>query len=119
MKEKKRQQFRKAVKIKRSRELYRVLSNGHRSRNPVLTVYSLENEMNCARCAVIVSSKTGSAVDRNTLKRHVREWFRMIPEPLYNRDILIKFNAVRGAINKKAIDEALRQWYHTEKKLRH
>jgi ribonuclease P protein component len=116
VKEKQRSRFRKAVRIKRSRELYRVLKDGHRNRYSRISVYWKENDEQRTRCAVIVSKKTGQAVDRNRYKRFVREWFRTFTEPLHNLDILIKVHAGCSEISKKTFDETMLKWYQTEKR---
>lgn len=116
MKEKQRSRFRKAVRIRRSRELHRVLKDGYRNRYSRISVYWKENDKQRTRCAVIVSKTTGPAVDRNRVKRVVREWFRTFKGTLNNLDILIKIHAGSCEINGKTFDETMLKWYQTEKR---
>lgn len=69
------QRFRRADRIRRSRDFARSRSSGRRlgSRRFVVEVTTPGNGI---RLGLVVSRKVGSAVERNRVKRIVREWFR-------------------------------------------
>ncbi len=104
-----------ARKIKRNREISAVLQSGKQWHCPPITVVYLNNRLCYNRCAVIVPKIAGSAVERNRIKRAVRENFRAsIIKTAPHRDILIKICPQRNqTISNQAIEGALKQWSTT------
>jgi len=74
--------FGKAGRIRKSEE-YRALSiNGHRFYSDFFIIIYKKNRLPVSRLGITVSKKVGNAVNRNRIKRVLREFFRL------NRDIL-------------------------------
>lgn len=60
------------------------------SSNQELTVNLCRNQLSYARLGLVVSKKVSKrAIDRNTIKRHMREWFRQNREKLDGFDIIV------------------------------
>jgi len=78
-------------------EFGRVLDGQCRASNEFFTVYGLPNERPYARLGMVVSKRfANKAVDRNRLKRIIRETFRLMSESLDGFDVVVFTKA--GAI---------------------
>jgi ribonuclease P protein component len=118
LEKKKINQFRNAQKIKRQLEIKKVLTSGKRWICSWCSIYSLENGMKRNRCAIVVPKTTGSAVERNKIKRVVREQFRYFLKstPLHI-DILVKIHPEKDAKEIKCgLEKALSLWLIKERK---
>ncbi len=71
------QSFGKQVRISRKRDYLTVYQQGVRSHSKHFTIIVYKNEMGVSRLGITVSKKVGSAVERNRIKRLVREFFRL------------------------------------------
>lgn len=66
------------------------------------------NGLGIARLGLIVPKRyLPLSVDRNMMKRHVREWFRLRQAGLLGRDVLVRFSGPRKAV--KGLVEELDQ----------
>ena len=65
----------KYFRIKRKKDIEKVLKNGKRAFSETLTVVYLKSE--ALEMAVCVGKKFGKSVQRNTIKRLLREAFRV------------------------------------------
>ena len=66
--------MKKAYRVKKSSEIEKILKKRQSVGNKYFVVYKNENhEVSHFRFAVSVSKKYGNAVERNKIKRHVRE----------------------------------------------
>lgn len=118
MEKKKINRFRNAQKIKRQIEIEKLFKTGNKWKSAWFSVYSLENGMNRNRCAIVISKKAGSAVERNKKKRYIREYLRYFLKttPLH-KDILIKIHPAKDEKNSKYwLEKALSLWFNTGKK---
>ena len=82
--------FPKSRRIKSKKEISSLLKDGKRLKCGLFNVVYRKSSNNFDRVATIVSKKSGSAVDRNKLKRIFREAFRaagVVGPPFF--DILI------------------------------
>jgi len=110
--------LRNAQKIKRQIEIEKLFKIGKKWKSAWCSVYSLENGMNRNRCAIVISKESGSAVERNKKKRHVREYLRKVLKniPLH-KDILIRIHPAKEEKSIKiGLEKALSLWFNTEKK---
>ncbi|MDI3516364.1 MAG: ribonuclease protein component [Thermotogota bacterium] len=69
--------FSKRERLKRKRDIERVLEAGRKLSNQYLVVMYHPNELDVSRLAIIVGRKFGKAHDRNRFKRYIREYFRL------------------------------------------
>jgi ribonuclease P protein component len=69
--------FPAALRLKRSGDFQRVYDNGRRSGDAHLLLFALPNPAGLTRAGFSVSRKHGGAVQRNRLKRLLREAFRL------------------------------------------
>lgn len=72
----KRFSFPKKKRLISNRQFKSVMGNGRRLSNDLLTLYMAKNDRNYPRLGVSVGKSCGSSVERNRLKRLLREAFR-------------------------------------------
>lgn len=84
-------QFTRNFKLLKLREFQRVFKNARiKSQDRAFVVLALENDASFARLGMAVAKKhIASAVDRNRIKRLVRESFRHRKTELLNLDIVV------------------------------
>jgi ribonuclease P protein component len=70
------QTFGKGVRLRRRAEYLAVQERGARINADCLLVVWKRNQADVARLGLTVSSKVGPAVERNRIRRHLREFFR-------------------------------------------
>ena len=71
------QSFGKQLRISRRRDYSTVYQRGVRSHSEHFTIVVCKNEVGICRLGITVSKKVGSAVERNRIRRLVREFFRL------------------------------------------
>jgi ribonuclease P protein component len=69
--------FMKADRILKRREFIALSKSGTRVQNTEFIAYFLSAQHNRSRLGVTVTKKVGQAVERNRIKRLVREFFRL------------------------------------------
>ena len=87
------------ISIKLNREFQRVYKRGQRKGGRFLTVYVLKNRLGSNRLGITVGKKFGNSVQRNRIKRLIRENYRLIEEKLccgYDIVVVARFSE-RGA----------------------
>jgi ribonuclease P protein component len=103
--------FRSCNRLKRPEEFKRVFSSTRRSSDNTFLFLAKSNNFDLARLGLAVPKKhIHSAVERNRLKRIIRESFRKKQEKLKGNDIVV---VVRNKpdINQKNIESILaRHW---------
>jgi len=88
-----------AQRLRRSREYLRVRRAGRKIQTPNFIIYCLVRDSGPTRLGLTVSRKVGGAVQRNRVKRRLREFFRQ------HKDLLPK-NTDLSVIAKKGSSEA-------------
>ena len=68
--------FLTSSRLKRPADFQRVYQTARRSGDGLLLVFARENHLDCTRIGLSVSRKFGPAVQRNRVKRLLREAFR-------------------------------------------
>jgi ribonuclease P protein component len=69
--------FPKSKRIINNRQFKDILANGRRVRDKILTIYIAPNDCGYSRLGISISSSCGIAVERNHIKRLLRESFRL------------------------------------------
>lgn len=87
--------FPKEARIRKRRDFLRIQNRGHRLWGRQFIAYVRPSPTPRSRLGITVSRKVGGAVQRNRIKRWVREAFRTQPE-LFSRPIDIVLIAKRG-----------------------
>ena len=68
--------FPKARRLLTTAEFSKVFSGRKRASDDLLVVYALPNGLERSRLGLSIGSKAGNSVERNCIKRHIREAFR-------------------------------------------
>ena len=94
----------------------RVFKKAHRSRDKLFTVLSRENRRKSARLGLAISKKSCRlAVQRNRLKRIVRESFRSHKDTLGGLDFVVMCQtAASRARNKELFDSLAEHWQRSQ-----
>jgi ribonuclease P protein component len=100
--------FPRQHRLRAKAEFDRVFERGARSRDPYFSVLARPNELGHARLGLAVSRKAApDAVDRNRLKRVVREHFRATQLPAL--DLVVTAHAAARAQPNAALRASLAQ----------
>lgn len=104
--------FRKAVKIKKFREIGMVVKSGNRWSCRFCKIYYLSNALPFNRFAFIASKEAGSAVMRNRAKRILRELARTgMQEGEQHRDIVFRITKETAFVRREQIKSTLEPWF--------
>ena len=99
--------FTKAMRLAHAREYDRVFAEGTRVRVEGLSIWGLRNGRSSSRLGLSVGRKYGGAVQRNRLKRLIRDAFRinwrLLPVPC---DLVIAPRPGAGAPSLKKVEAA-------------
>lgn len=74
--------MKKTISIKSSRDFTRAFHRGKSSGDRLLVVYMLPNRLQINRIGISIGKKVGKSVQRNKVKRLIRESYRLIEEDL-------------------------------------
>ena len=76
-----------------------LLASGKGLRRAGVSVQTRTNALGCPRLGLIIPRRiVPRAVDRNRLKRVLREWFRLNRDRLGSRDILVRLTGNNGDV---------------------
>lgn len=108
--------FRACNRLKRPEEFKLVFSSKQRSSDKSFLFLARQNDLNQARLGLAVPKKhISKSVDRNKLKRIIRESFRLRQKQLEGKDVVV---VVKGAVNckSKTIEsELVKHWERMSK----
>ncbi len=100
--------FTKADRILKRPEFIALSKSGRRVQNTEFIAYFLPAQDNRSRLGVTVTKKVGQAVERNRIKRHVREFFRLNRHCLSgNWDISIIAKRQSAEITSEMVHQSL------------
>ncbi len=68
--------FRPQERIRKKKDFLLIYKKGRRYRGKYFSLIYLSNNLNFSRVAIVVSRKIGNAVQRNKVKRWIRDLFR-------------------------------------------
>ncbi len=93
------------------------MKRGCRIRDELFSVFAIANNLSHGRIGLAVSKKVAlRAVDRNRIKRHVRESFRSHQENLAGLDVVVMANPAAKLSAPPALRDSLNQ--HWERIIR-
>ncbi len=93
------------------------MKRGCRIRDELFSVFAIANNLPHGRIGLAVSKKVSlRAVDRNRIKRHVRESFRSCQENLAGLDVVVMANPAARQSAPQALRDSLNQ--HWERIIR-
>jgi ribonuclease P protein component len=87
-------------RLNKSADFRQVFSKGKRTATRLFVIYILPNHLSYSRLGIQVQSKVGSAVQRNYIKRIVRDVFRKIKDS-FREPIDIIFIAGKNLVSTK------------------
>src|SRR5512143_245362 len=101
--------FRKEERIRKRADFQRISRAGAKTQTPHFRVSICHNGLSHTRLGVTVGRKIGSAVQRNRIKRRVREFFRLNKGSLPgSSDLVITAREGAGSPNFWQVSEELK-----------
>lgn len=111
------EQFSRHVRLLKPDEYSRVFKNPIRSSDRYLTILAVQSETEYARLGLAISKKNAKrAVDRNRIKRIIRESFRLVQHELPAIDLVIMAKPVTKSANNQQIHHSLQEHWNRLKK---
>ena len=106
-------QFPKSRRLLNSAQYKTVLRRGKKLFNPLFLLFVLPNQHAQTRLGITVSKKVSKrAVDRNRIKRQMREFFRLNQLLGPNCDVVMVANPAACSKDNRQIRQALEQVWH-------
>jgi ribonuclease P protein component len=104
--------FPRTARLNHPREFKQVFADGQRQSDGCFTLISLANSIGMPRLGLVVARKNlRRAVDRNRIRRTVRESFRINRAQIPSRDIVVMARPAAGQRPNPALRESLgRHW---------
>lgn len=104
------QGFPKSARLLDADDFRSVFRRGRRTQTPYFTIIHIQNSKGQARLGLAVAKKNlQRAVDRNRVKRIIREWFRLQQAQLPDVDIVVQAKTVARVAGKKELAHSLSQ----------
>jgi len=101
--------YQKSKRLLNSEQYRIVLRKGKKIFNPLFLLFILPNNQMQSRLGITVSKKVSKrAVDRNCIKRQVREFFRLNQKSLPGYDVVVIANTSAAKTDNKTIQQALK-----------
>lgn len=110
--------FPRSRRLLKPDEYRRVFSDGRRSADSLFLVLALPNGLSDARLGLAVSKKTSRrAVERNRIKRLIRESFRLHQRSLCGLDlVVVSRSGAAGSDNSVCFDSLRQHWRRVAEK---
>jgi len=111
--------FGKQYHILKTAEFKLVYDNKVWSSNREFSFNCMPNDLGYPRIGLVVSKKVSKrAVDRNEIKRKIREWFRHNKAFIGSVDLVVNAKPVTKSLNSSLIDKSLKDlWQKVSKRL--
>ncbi len=74
--------MKKTTMLKKNYEFKNILTNGKRYRGKYIEIYTKKNHLNENKLGIAISSKIANSVNRNKIKRLIRENYRIIEDKI-------------------------------------
>ena len=95
-------------KLKKSREFLRVYKKGKKHWDAYFVVYVYKTQQSLPRLGITASKKVGISVQRNRVKRLIREAFRMLKSDLKkNYDIVVVSRSAACGLSAHQVRDSL------------
>ena len=95
-------------RLHQARQFRRVFDRARRSRSSMFTLLRRENRMGYPRLGMVVAKRNARrAVDRNTVKRMIRESFRASKAGLEASDFVVILRRPIGTVQKESLRQQL------------
>lgn len=105
--------FPKTARLNHPREFKQVFAKGQRKSDPCFTLITHGNDYGHPRLGLVAARKSlRRAVDRNRLKRMVRESFRENRRQLPNLDIVVMLRTAAGRKSRPELRAVLQQHWN-------
>lgn len=100
--------FSKRVRLLKPAEFSRVFKNAKRSSDRLLTILAASNDLGYPRLGLAISKKHAKrAVDRNRIKRLIRESFRLHQTDLPAADFVVMAKPITKSVENQEIFKSL------------
>lgn len=111
--------FPRYLRLTEAKQYQRVFAGSSRFGNRYITVLAKENQLEHPRLGLAISKKSAKrAVDRNRIKRLIRESFRLNCANLPSVDIIVMCRPLILELdNSDVFQQIEKQWYFIRKKL--
>ena len=105
--------FPRHARLLKPAEYSRVFKKPLRSSDRLLTILATANETGHARLGLAISKKNARrAVDRNRIKRLIRESFRLSQDRLPAIDMVVMAKPVTRTVDNRQIDQSLKHHWN-------
>lgn len=74
--------MKKTITIKSSRDFSRTFHRGKSNANKYLVIFIIKNNLNINKIGISIGKKVGNSVNRNRIKRLIRESYRVLENKL-------------------------------------
>lgn len=99
--------------LKKNYEFSRVYNKGRYASSGFLVIYVLKNRLEKTRIGITASKKVGKSVERNRIRRLIRENLRLLGDRLaLNVDIVIVARKTEDTVNLDIIGRELKYLLH-------
>lgn len=102
------QNFRPADRLRKSHEIELVLKSKHKVRGTFLILYGTANSLGHPRLGRVISKRWGNAVQRNRIRRWLRETFRKHKSSIQAMDLVVILHNNQLLTYQKINDDFLR-----------
>lgn len=107
-------------RLKKSWEFQRTYKKGKKYWDTYFVVYVYHTQLIRPRLGITVSKKVGKSVQRNRVKRLIREAFRILKlELLPNYDIIVVGRTAACGLSAHQVRDSLHKLFHRASILRH